>query len=59
MKNIIMQTMPARAGSELAEEEQNLFFPLRALRPLRLCERNYKQTAPQASASGLLQLFIV
>ena len=28
--------------------------PLRALCPLRLCERNYKQSAPQAPANGLL-----
>jgi len=49
MKNIITQTMPARAGSELAEEEQTLFFPLRPPRPLRLCERNYRKSRAEGA----------
>jgi len=35
------------------------FLPLRASRPSRLCERNYRKTAPKAPTSGLLLPFFI
>ena len=46
MRNEEEDLSQRREGTENTEEEQTLFFPLRALRPLRLCERNYRITAP-------------